>query len=265
MDKLCQWADYPFFPDKWMPLVSRGGTKELTKYVETYCLAEAYHGIGWSEINEEWRKIVSEGNAITKLPLLNEQKLSELREFWGSDYKDDEIIRMEKEYQDLKRTFNLTTIPQKTSALNLCKLSLRISSKISNNGEIDKDIKSYNELLKIGGFTVENSNKMGDFESLGEVYAYLEKTGWVNRYYDGAIKDDVDKTIANSQAFNRRLVLGETSMREQAEQKLANLGLGNTLEDGISEAELRHYEEEGLDEVLASSFDEEDAAEELNV
>jgi hypothetical protein len=34
------------------------------------------------------------------------------------------------------------------------------------------------------------------------MFAYLEKKGWVNEYYDGAIRDEVDFTIKDIKLWN---------------------------------------------------------------
>jgi hypothetical protein len=34
-----------------------------------------------------------------------------------------------------------------------------------------------------------------EFGSTGELYAYLEKTGWINKYYDGIDRDEADYCI----------------------------------------------------------------------
>jgi hypothetical protein len=66
---------------------------------------------------------------------------------------------------------------------------------------------------------------------------FLEKLGWQNGFYDGESRDIVDETIRNIEIYNRRLVMGETTMTDEIEKKFRNVGISNILEDGLTEDE----------------------------
>lgn len=89
--------------------------------------------------------------------------------------------------------------------MKLCKISLTIDSRIREGGDIDKLLGSYEKLVKIGDFTPRNVKNAEDFDSVGELFSYLEKTGFVNKFYDGVNRDIVDITMNDIQNFCQRL------------------------------------------------------------
>ena len=75
--------------------------------------------------------------------------------------------------------------------------------------------------------TPKNTKNSNDFDSVGELYEYLEYLGWVNKWYDGAKRDEVDETMKNVQNWIRRLCIGESTMTEDILQKLNNISSFN--------------------------------------
>lgn len=260
MDKFCQWADYPFYPEIWVRLQAELGEKALDAYVKGYLNGDAeYAAIDWKHCQEEWKELLSSGNYKDKFPEMSAQKRTELEAHWGTKtYTDAELEYLEKFYQDLCTTYNVITATQKNSAEIIAKLSVRISQKIKNDLDIDKDISAYDKQMKIGGFTSDNIQSLSDFESVGELAAYLEKIGWVNNYYDGAPKDVVDTTMLNMQAFVKRLINGEPNIKDVVDRRLAAMHMNETGEFVMSDEEFDSYDIDGTDfvEVTGDADDE---------
>lgn len=265
VDKFCQWADYPFLLDVWLKIYAQAKEKTLEAYVKGFTNGQSYETLYWKDAHEEWRTILESGEFRDRIPALSEENLAQLQLIWGKDYKPEELHYMENFYQRLCKSHNIITPTQEDNARNLAKLSIRISEKISNGADVDKDIKSSSELMKTGGFTTENVKNMSDFESVGELVAYLEKTGWRNPYYDGTSKDIVDETIANMQSFTRRLVMGESNLKETVDQKLAAMGIGNSGSLDLSDDELERYEAEGFGEIEMEIVLDDDEVGEMDV
>ena len=209
--------------------------------------------------------MLENGGYRSKVTAFSEAELVRLRKEWGTGYSDDELNYLEHFYQDLCRAHNILDVTQQDSARNLAKLSVRISRKIAADDEVDKDIRSYNELKKSSGFIAENVKNMADFDSVGEVFSYLEKTGWVNPYYEGVDKDVVDKTISNNNAFLRRLVMGEVNLKEQIEQRLSSIGMSEPGELLLSDEELEKYEDDGYQEIEVNLDDDSDETSEFEL
>ena len=90
-----------------------------------------------------------------------------------------------------------------------------------------------------------SETKTDDITTVAELYDYMEKQGFQFKFYDGYDRDEVDRTIKDIQAANRRLILESTglqplledmakqrmqSQEEQHTQKMVNEE-GHTLED----------------------------------
>ena len=248
MDRFCQWANYPFYPEIWVRLQSELGDKALDAYVKGYLNgSEEYHSLDWKHCQKEWEELVSSGEYKKKFPEMSQQRKNELENHWGEGYSDSELEYLENFYQDLYTTYNVITATQKNSAEIIAKLSVRISRKIANDEDIDKDISSYDKQMKIGGFTTDNIQSLSDFESVGELAAYLEKKGWVNNYYDGVPKDIVDTTMLNMQSFVKRLVNGEPNIKDVVDRRLAAMHMNETGEFNISDEEFDSYDVDGAE------------------
>ena len=84
----------------------------------------------------------------------------------------------------------------------------------------------------------------------------MEKTGWVNGYYNNVPRDIVDETIANIQAFNQRLYTNESGIGEEITRRLEGLQQAQRLEQGDyystgSEIEdIDKYETDGYDKLF---------------
>ena len=127
---------------------------------------------------------------------------------------------------------------------------------------------AYTNLVKIAEFTPKSSQSNSSFESVGELVAFLEKTGFINKFYDGEQRDIVDKTIKNQQIFLRRLVSGESSLSERIEQRLQRMNVLDRMEDGTTSEEEWSYDLHHDDEQFLDTYEEytdESEQEELDV
>lgn len=59
-----------------------------------------------------------------------------------------------------------------------------------------------------------------DITTVAELYDYMEKQGFQFKYYDGANRDEVDRTIKDIQEANRRLVLESTGLQSTLEEMI---------------------------------------------
>ena len=265
VDRFCQWANFPFMPDKWAPLFKELGEKALDSYVNTYCLgSEGLTTLSWDEMQKEWLKAMAAGDWKDKMPAMNEAQVRELKREWGDSYKTDELIYMDNYLKGMYTTHNIITEQQRDAARTLAKLSVRISQKIEAGLDIDKDIASYDKEMKIGDFSTSSAKNISDFESVGELVMYLEKTGWNNPYYQAPAKDVVDETIANMQSYLRRLVMGETNLKESVEQRMSQIGINAAGTLDMSEEDFDKYEVEGM-EALEIDYSDEDNSGEMIV
>ena len=74
-----------------------------------------------------------------------------------------------------------------------------------DNKEATTVLQSYNTLMKELGISTQTASSENTIESLSELVAYLEKTGFLLNYKISENRDIVDKTIANMEQYVRRL------------------------------------------------------------
>lgn len=226
MDKICQWANIPFIPEKWDEMYQADGVEAIGPYFAIFRNKE-YERLNWSEYNEVYKELAEKDKLSAALPRYQDQQLLELQAKWGLNYDEEELEYLENLHRGLLASQSVVGALQEDQALKICKISLSIDEKIRDGIEFDKDLKSYDNLVKTANFTPKTSKNGDDFDSVGEIFAYLEKTGWINKYYDGAVRDEVDNTMKNIQNWCRRLYTNESGIGEEITERIQNLRLAN--------------------------------------
>ena len=256
IDKICQYVDIPFIPSEWEKIHSMNPHGAFGKYTEVF-LNEEYEGIGWDDYFKEFQKLKEEGTIEQELPLLGEEQRKELEKRWGANYDDEALFYLENLYKGLMATQNVSGALQVDQALKLCKMSYEIDSRIRSGEDFDKILASYDKLVRIADFTPKNAKNANDFDSVGELYRWLEKRGWKNKYYDGATRDVVDETIKNIQAWNQRLYTEESGIGDEITRRIEALKTAKELEDNYfitdenTQDELDKYQNDGFDQLFS--------------
>lgn len=256
VDKICQYADIPFIPSEWEKIHSMNPHGTFGKYAEVF-LNEEYEGIGWDDYFKEFQKLKEDGAIKQELPLLGEEQRKELENRWGANYDDEALFYLENLYKGLMATQNVSGALQVDQALKLCKMSYEIDSRIRSGEDFDKILASYDKLVRIADFTPKNAKNANDFDSVGELYRWLEKRGWKNKYYDGATRDVVDETIKNIQAWNQRLYTEESGIGDEITRRIEALKTAKELEDNYfitdenTQDELDKYQNDGFDRLFS--------------
>lgn len=221
VNKVCQWLDYPLLMGEWMKLYKVHRSKTFRMYSEMFFNGAFDGGIDWTEMNEHLKAAIGDGTLIDEIPEFNAEWMNQMAEKWQMEATSDEYKHLEFLHADLLRTQNIITGAQADAAKKMCKLSLMADKEIRKGIVPDKLLKAYNDLGKASDFTPKNAKNAGDFDSVGEVFLWLEKRGWNRNFYDFVEKDQVDTTMNNVQAYLRRLVLGESNLAEEVEKRLA--------------------------------------------
>lgn len=255
VDKLFQYADWPLNPSKWL-LLCKGNLLPQAIFQSYYRmnLAQLYkegytQRVDWKTANAELLQLEKDGTLIQNIsPEKQKAYEDNLKFFWEVDaeqpqYSLSQLETLQKLYEDLERTQNATGM-QSDQAKKLCRLSLDMDIA-QRNHELElyaKLMNAYTALIKTAEFTPKNSQSSSSFESVGELVAFLEKTGFINKFYDGEQRDIVDKTIKSQQIFLRRIVSGESNLAEKVEQRLQRMNLLDRMEDGTTSEEEWSYD-----------------------
>ena len=256
VNRLCQYFDIPFIPKEFERLRDLNGDDTFFQYVKIFN-DEDFCDIHWDDYYDTFKELQSRECLEDEIPKLAERRLRKLQEKWGK-YAPEDLEYLEGLHTGMKNTQNINGTLQEDQAIKLCKLSLAIDSNIREGREVDKLLSSYEKLIKIADFTAKNAKNAADFESVGELFLWLEKKGYAFSYYDNVPKDIVDETIRNSQNFLRRLYTNETDIgteitaRIEALQNVAQMEAGAY--DLKQEYDIDEYDTEGF---LAESDNEE--------
>lgn len=252
VDKVCQYADIPFVPSEFERLYEMNGDKVFPVYAKVF-LSSDYNGLDWGVYFRRFKELKGAGLIDDELPIIKEKKLSQLKEKWGANYDEEELHYLEGLYDGMLQTQNVNGALQDDQAKKLCKISLEIDSRIREGSDFDKILSSYDKLVKVAEFTPKNVKNATDFDSVGEVFRWLEKRGWVNKFYDGVTQDVVDETMKNIMNFNQRLYVNESGITEEIERRLSALKNAQELENYYNtdkEYDLDEYDNAGYDELM---------------
>lgn len=248
VNRLCQYFDIPFIPKEFERLRELNGDNAFFQYVKIFN-DEDFCELHWDDYYDTFKELQSRECLEDEIPKLAERRLRKLQEKWGK-YAPEDLEYLEGLHTGMKNTQNINGTLQEDQAIKLCKLSLAIDSNIREGREVDKLLSSYEKLIKIADFTAKNAKNAADFESVGELFLWLEKKGYAFSYYDNVPKDIVDETIRNSQNFVRRLYTNETDIgteitaRIEALQNVAQMEAGAY--DLKQEYDIDEYDTEGF-------------------
>ena len=180
---------------------------------------------------------------------------------WGRNYKPAEWLALEKNYTDMKKSFDIQDADSEKTLMFLCKANLKADQAI-DCGDIDgfqKLMRSQEGLRKTAKFTAaQNKEDKADFvDCIGTMVAYCEKVGGViprlKLDYD---YDIVDKVIKDMKEYNKSLVYEDTSLARQIEDYLRNRESADAKKRDEAEAKAK-----GLDIVEIEDEDHVDYAE----
>lgn len=256
VNKLCQWADIPFVPEEWQKIYKGNGAEGFGIYAALF-KKEEYKTLDWQMYNEVYNQLDEEERVADALPAQREKEFQELVKKWGDTYDVKELEYLENLHQGLLLSQNVVGALNEDQALKLCKISLVIEDKIRSGIDFTKDLKAYDELAKLANLTPKNVKEANEFDSFGEVFAYMEKTGTVLPYYDDVVRDEVDYTIKNMKNWLRYLYVNETGVGDEIDQRIENLKTAAVLEDEeFDEKDFRQY---------VKSVDEDDEEDEFRI
>lgn len=254
IDKLCQLSDIPFIPKQWETLYQANGQDTFPVYARVFNARE-YESIGWDDYYKQFLELKERGLIEDELPLINEEKLARLREKWGSNYDDEELFQLEDLYNGIIASQNVNGALQVKHAKQICMMSLELDSRIRAGADFDKLLSSYDKLVKVADFTPKNSKSANDFDSVGELFHWLEKQGWRNKYYDGATRDELDEMMKNFENYNQRLYINESGIAEEIARRTEQLKTVNEAEQENfynldTNFDLDEYDNEGYENLI---------------
>lgn len=241
VDKICQWADVPFVPEEWEKVKVGNGDDSIGKYMAIF-RGTPYNTLDWKMYNDAYLTLQEEQRVEDCLPSVRQDQLRKMRQKWGQHYDDEDLEYLENLHWGLLNSQNIVGALNEDQALKLCKISLIIEQKMRAGEDFDKDLRAYDQLSKLANLTPKIVKDANEFNSVGEVFAYLEKKGWVNKYYDGAVRDEADFTAKDIKYWLQYLYVNETGVAEEIEARINQLKAAASLQGNeFNEKEFRNY------------------------
>lgn len=253
IDKMCQYLDLPFDGNKWIDMESK--YEKLGPLLIDYCFemrTGKYTDADWGTVNKMWEKVREYNGLLDKMTVLHGDLLLFLRKKWGSssNLTLDDYLRMEEYERHTLNHYPFKDEARKDVIKKLAKLSV-LSDKSITEGET-KDavsyLQAYNTLMKELGIGNEIDNNKDAITSLGELVAYLEKTGFLLNYKVTENRDVVDKTIENIELYVKRLFNDSSeTVLDMFNQKIAEKESGTSIDDDDLEALYAAETEENIE------------------
>lgn len=253
IDKMCQFLDLPYDADKWLEMERR--YEKLGPLLIDYCQEMTngkYADNDWFEYNKMWEKCREYNGVLDKLTAMHSDLLMFLRKKWGhiDGFTLEEYMRMEEYERHTLSHYPFKDEARRDMVRKLAKLSAISDHCIANgdNKEATTVLQSYNTLMKELGISTQTASNENTIESLSELVAYLEKTGFLLNYKINENRDVVDKTIENMQQYVRRLFTDSSeTVNEMYNSKMLSQDGGTDITDEDIENLYAASEEDGVD------------------
>lgn len=253
IDKMCQFLDLPYDANKWIEMNKK--YEKLGPLLIDYCQEmtnDKYANNDWYNYNKMWEKCREYNNVLDELTAMHSDLLMYLRKKWGhiDGFTLEEYMRMEEYERHTLSHYPFKDEARRDMIRKLAKLSAIADHSISNgdNKEATAVLQSYNTLMKELGISTQTSSNENTIESLSELVAYLEKTGFLLNYKVTENRDIVDKTIENMQQYVRRLFTDSSeTVNEMYNSKMLNMESGTEMTDEDIENLYAASAEEELD------------------
>ena len=253
IDKICQCLDLPFDANKWIEMEKK--YDKLGPLLIDYCQEMSngkYANSDWYKYNKMWEKCREYNSVTDELTALHSDLLLYLRKKWGhiDGFTLEEYLRMEEYERHTLSHYPFKDEARRDMVRKLAKLSAIADHCISSgdNKEATNVLQSYNTLMKELGIRTETASNENTIETLSELVAYLEKTGYLLNYKITENRDIVDKTIENLQQYVKRLFTDSSeTVNEMYHSKMLNSGGGTDFTDEDIENLYSASEEESVE------------------
>jgi hypothetical protein len=166
---------------------------------------------------------------------------------WGRTYKPSQWLAMEKNYNDMKNSFDIQDADTENTLIHLCKTNLKMNEAI-DIGDLDgyqKLARVYESLRKSAKFTgAQNKEQSSDFvDCVGTMVAYCEKNGGKIPKYDISVDHDiVDTVIRDLKEYTRSLIYEDTALARQIEDYLKRREIQEDIKKDKEEAKKNNKE-----------------------
>lgn len=216
--------DKPYFPEAW-ERAKEDQMDTLGAYLKDIALNYKHYNYDDSVFIDNKQKINQNENESSNL-LDDFVVTKEIIEKWGSSgYTKEDYMKLEKFYEDMKRSYEVETASHIDYLKKICKVSLKMEKAI-DEGNIDHFKKlsdAYDKLMHSAKFTaVQRSaaDRTGGLNTFSEFFDLIEREGFIPRFHTDEPNDIVDYTINNLKEYTRNLVLGDPNISKMLDEAM---------------------------------------------
>lgn len=175
---------------------------------------------------------------------ITKTQLKDLKFKWGSNYDEEEIMKLETLYREMHDSYDIETASHEDYLKMICMISLRLKQSV-NNGDYDavqKLSSQYDKLMKSAKFTASQKKEEERYiDSISEMVRLCEEQGFIPLYHSDEPRDIVDVTIRDMNNYTRNLVMNEPGLAQLIEEATETIKL---------EEEKDRLDEEGTDNLF---------------
>lgn len=160
---------------------------------------------------------------------------------WGTLYRPEEWIELEKDYNNMMNSFDIQDADTINTLILICKTNLKMNQALDAG-----DIEGYQKLSKVSEslrksakFTAaQNKEQKNDYvDCVGELVAMCEKDGFIPRFETDIPQDKVDLTLKDMENYLYKLVTQD-------------LGFGQQIEDALKKIQIQKEMNENVEDIL---------------
>ena len=192
-------------------------------------------------------KYFSENNEIVQEQMnsliseLTQEDKKVLAMKWGTLYRPEEWIELEKDYNNMMNSFDIQDADTINTLILICKTNLKMNQALDAG-----DIEGYQKLSKVSEslrksakFTAaQNKEQKNDYvDCVGELVTMCEKDGFIPRFETDIPQDKVDLTLKDMENYLYKLVTQD-------------LGFGQQIEDALKKIQIQKEMNENVEDIL---------------
>lgn len=186
LKEILRLMDKPYVEHIWKKCLEK--QKPIGNYFKLISSLHQYKNCGWDVYEDKNRdsgsvkvaeNIGRRSNDVKNK--INEINVEELREKWGSDFDDDEILKFEKEYQRIRNSYDIKTEMHQTFLMQVCiaKVRLNEANAKKNVGEAEKWAKQFRDMATAGKLQpnqMSQSDLNGGLDTFSQLVKQVEET-----------------------------------------------------------------------------------------
>jgi len=214
---MLKFFDRPFLEDRWLYFLDRYGGNAFGHYLRECSSLNRDLSFKNSSYSKDVKSKINnlgsnnnndndDSNFESQLEQIKDDVGQEIKYSkdlqikWGSEYTKEEILKMEKFYQEMLMYYEVTTPQHKDMLKKACKYSL-LAEREADAGNLDMARKCNEQYLKLiddGGFKPSDKKQEDDssgIRTFSRIFEEVEKRGHIDTAPVDENQDIVDKTI----------------------------------------------------------------------